>query len=68
MSKLILICLAFVSTILAHPDYSETFEEFKSKYNKNYDSEMEEVWFLAIWKKCGLIERPPPSTNRVKVF
>ena len=43
MSKLILICLAFVSTILAHPDYSETFEEFKSKYNKNYDSEMEEV-------------------------
>ena len=49
MSKLILICLAFVSTILAHPDYSETFEEFKSKYNKNYDSEMEEVKNIVLW-------------------
>jgi len=49
MSKLILICLAFVSTILAHPDYSETFEEFKSKYNKNYDSEMEEAYREQRW-------------------
>ena len=49
MSKLILICLAFVSTILAHPDYSETFEEFKAKYNKNYDSEMEEVKNIVLW-------------------
>ena len=32
-----------VATSLAHPDYSDTWEEFKQKYEKEYESEDEEV-------------------------
>ena len=28
---------------LAHPDYSDSWEEFKQKFQKQYDSEEEEV-------------------------
>ena len=28
---------------LAHPDYSDSWEEFKQKFQKEYDSEEEEV-------------------------
>ena len=32
-----------VATSLAHPDYYDTWEEFKQKYRKEYESEDEEV-------------------------
>ena len=40
--KMIFLAILVVST-LAHPDYSETWEEFKEKFNKEYESEEEEV-------------------------
>ena len=41
---LLTISLMVVST-LAHPDYSESWEEFKEKFNKEYESDEEEVDF-----------------------
>ena len=41
---LLTISLMAVST-LAHPDYSESWEEFKEKFNKEYESDEEEVDF-----------------------
>ena len=32
-----------VGLTLAHPDYSDSWEEFKLKYNKKYESEEDEV-------------------------
>ena len=66
--KMLLLAMLVVST-LAHPDYSNTWEEFKEKFDKEYESEEEEVdsswnyhaWILissesAVWHlevKCG---------------
>ena len=41
--KVLLLAVLVVST-LAHPDYSDTWEEFKEKFNKEYESEDEEVY------------------------
>jgi len=38
-----------VSTSLAHPDYSDTWEEFKQKYEKEYESEEEETYRQGVW-------------------
>ena len=38
---LALVCL--VAAALAHPDYSESWEEFKEKFGKTYDNAVEEV-------------------------
>jgi len=38
-----------VSTSLAHPDYSDTWEEFKQKYEKEYESEDEETYRQGVW-------------------
>ena len=40
--KLLLLAMLVVST-LAHPNYSDTWEEFKEKFNKEYESDEEEV-------------------------
>ena len=32
-----------LTVALAHPDYSDSWSEFKLKYNKNYQSEEDEV-------------------------
>ena len=32
-----------VGLTLAHPDYSDSWEEFKQKFKKQYDSEEDEV-------------------------
>jgi len=45
---MIFLAILVVST-LAHPDYSETWEEFKEKFNKEYESEEEENQRSAIW-------------------
>ena len=40
--KVLLLAMLVVST-LAHPDYSDTWEQFKEKFDKAYESEEEEV-------------------------
>ena len=43
MKVLLLTLLSVVVSTLAHPDYSESFEEFKEKFGKEYESDEEEV-------------------------
>ena len=38
-----------LATSLAHPDYSESWTEFKEKFNKQYDTEEEEVQRAVKW-------------------
>ena len=38
-----------LATSLAHPDYSESWTEFKEKFNKQYDTEEEEVQRAVVW-------------------
>ena len=45
MKVLMLTLLSVVVSTLAHPDYSESFEEFKEKFGKEYESDEEEVIF-----------------------
>ena len=45
MKVLLLTLLSMVVFTLAHPDYSESFEEFKEKFGKEYESDEEEVIF-----------------------
>ena len=40
---LLLLASALLTVALAHPDYSDSWEEFKLKYNKKYQSEEDEV-------------------------
>ena len=40
--KVLLLAMLVVAT-LAHPDYSDTWEQFKEKFKKEYESEEEEV-------------------------
>lgn len=47
--KVVLIISSFVLGSLAHPDYSDTWEEFKDKYNKDYQTEDEEVYRAGVW-------------------
>ena len=44
-------CLLLISSALAHPDYSDSWEQFKQTYEKEYESEMEEVSedLLSFW-------------------
>ena len=35
--------LLLISASLAHPDYSDSWEEFKQTYEKEYASDIEEV-------------------------
>ena len=39
----VLLLVANVVLTLAHPDHSDSWEEFKLKYNKKYESEEDEV-------------------------
>ena len=39
----VLLLVASVVLTLAHPDHSDSWEEFKLKYNKKYESEEDEV-------------------------
>ena len=45
MKFLWLTLFSVVVSTLAHPDYSESFEEFKEKFGKEYESDEEEVIF-----------------------
>merc|ERR1712142_534052 len=35
----------------AHPDYSDSWEEFKDKYGKAYEDDDEEVYRKSVWSK-----------------
>ena len=41
--SVVLLLVASVVLTLAHPDHSDSWEEFKLKYNKKYESEEDEV-------------------------
>ena len=43
MKTLLSLLMAAVALVAAHPDYSDTWEEFKQTYSKQYGSEDEEV-------------------------
>ena len=43
MKTLLSLLMAAVALVAAHPDYSDTWEEFKQTYSKQYESEDEEV-------------------------
>ena len=43
MLLLNILLLLSVGLAIAHPDYSDSWQEFKQKHNKQYDSEEEEV-------------------------
>ena len=43
-----LLLAALAALAAAHPDYSDTWEEFKQSYGKQYDSAEEEVKLLEL--------------------
>jgi len=47
--KILLITLTLVLAALAHPDYSESWGEFKEKYNKEYENDQDEAYRSGIW-------------------
>jgi len=47
MSLALVFCLAVAAT--AHPDYSDTWEEFKGKYGKDYTDANEEDYRQNVW-------------------
>merc|ERR1711962_1093510 len=49
MKVLLLTFLSVVVSTLAHPDYSESFGEFKEKFGKEYESDEEENHRSGIW-------------------
>ena len=53
MLRYMTLAALLVATSLAHPDYSDTWEEFKQKYEKEYESEDEEVKY---WTSNGLLQ------------
>ena len=53
MLRYVTLATLLVATSLAHPDYSDTWEEFKQKYEKEYESEDEEVKY---WTSNGLLQ------------
>jgi len=49
MLRYLTLAALLVATSLAHPDYSDTWEEFKQKYEKEYESEDEETYRQGVW-------------------
>merc|ERR1711990_309352 len=49
MKTLQLLLVVGVGLTLAHPDYSDSWEEFKQKFNKQYGSEEEEGYRQSVW-------------------
>lgn len=47
--QVLLVLSAVVLATIAHPDYSDSWEEYKQKYSKNYDSENEEAYRSTVW-------------------
>merc|ERR1711962_1120289 len=47
--RVILITAILLLSVLAHPDYSDSWEEFKDKYNKEYETDEEETQRAGVW-------------------
>jgi len=47
--QLLLVTSAVVTVVLAHPDHSDSWSEFKLKYNKKYQSEEDETYRQSVW-------------------
>merc|ERR1711936_813029 len=47
--KTILSLALLLAVSAAHPDYSDSWSEFKLKYNKNYQSEEDETYRQSVW-------------------
>merc|ERR1719384_1714209 len=45
----VLLLVANVVLTLAHPDHSDSWEEFKLKYNKKYQTEEDETYRQSVW-------------------
>jgi len=45
-----LLVLTLVTSAFANPDFSDSFEHFKEKFNKNYESEEEEAYRKSVWE------------------
>jgi len=46
----ILLSLMCICSALGHPDYSDTWEQFKEKYSKTYESQEEEDYRTSVWE------------------
>merc|ERR1712055_853732 len=47
----VLILILVVAMAMAHPDYSDSWEEFKGKYGKEYSDTDEEGYRQGVWKQ-----------------
>merc|ERR1712179_766391 len=47
--RVLLVLSAVLLAVLAHPDYSDSWEEFKEKYTKQYESDDEETYRAGVW-------------------
>merc|ERR1711890_131277 len=47
--KIVLTLSWLVVATLAHPDYSDTWQEFKAKYAKEYETDDEETYRSGVW-------------------
>jgi len=47
--RVFLVLSTVLLAVLAHPDYSDSWEEFKETYNKQYESEKEETYRAGVW-------------------
>ena len=65
MKVLLLTLLSMVVFTLAHPDYSDTWEEFKEKFNKEYESEEEEVDSGGNWNRKSDFSSPQNQRSAI---
>jgi len=49
MKTLLTLLVAGVALVSSHPDYSDTWEEFKATYSKQYETEEEESMRQGVW-------------------
>ena len=65
-----LVPLLLAALAAAHPDYSDTWEEFKQSYGKQYDSAEEEVTlfnlFIELYTIALTLLKAPPVTFKLR--
>lgn len=48
--RVVAIVLALVISANAHPDFSDSWDQFKLKFNKQYESQEEEAYRWSVWR------------------
>ena len=65
-----LLLAALAALAAAHPDYSDTWEEFKQSYGKQYDSAEEEVTlfnlFIELYRIALTLLKAPSVTFKLR--